>query len=395
MNISTLIYNIHLYKNDILTIKCSQKRTKSLHFCKEKMKFYSFTGNKIVEPTKYIDFINEVQGAKEYLNSLLFQTDLRIYSSYSSFINKFNNKKSRELGVVVNKELISRTPSAYKNSNSANTSLNYYFNKYGTKKLSEKLFFSNNKVIIKYIKELVNNDQSVTLLYNFLKSDKNYEQLFVTLIQKDPTQSKELLMHQILTGAKKPLEESKLGSSYSNYLSDEISQMLQMKKQLSCIEDEEIQKMYTSEYKKILKKRESTTHESFSVELRTLSRKISHRHIEFAYTEKEVDTFTLEDDEHIISLAKSNTELDVIGSTMSICVGSYSQRVEQGSCDIITVKSKTDDKYLVCLELIDKKYIVQAKMYCNTRLKENYPLLSKVQMYAQDRRLDINTRDMR
>lgn len=399
-------YNITSFeKLGILSIKEAKKHRYVSHFCKEKLKFYGFKGNMICSPLiplKLYHIKKYFKNDLEEYNNLLFQTNVseRDEKYTIKLINKFNNLKSRELGVIFSYSLISNILDKYKSRESLNSSLNYHFKKYGTKKLSSLVFTSHSKVIIRLIKHCVNDSQDVEYLYKFFSSPLYKEQELVRAVQAFDIKSYEfshlLLLYMIAVygGVKSPIERVLKLENIGNFseIFDDLDTVINVYNRALNHEDGvEILKTLAVKTKGYIDGK--TDHVNYNRELVRLLQQVKNVKVNFEYSQETIDTFNFSDDDVVISLAQDSSELLSMGSEMNICVGSYVDRVKTKRCDILSVKSAIDNNYLVCIELRGKS-IVQAKMAYNNRLVNDKDLLLKIQNYAAERSIGINTYDM-
>lgn len=116
----------------------------------------------------------------------------------------------------------------------------------------------------------------------------------------------------------------------------------------------------------------------------------------------EKSALDLTEPENNIHIAKDKLTLSQIGSSMNICVGSYGNYVEGGTCRIIYFVE--DDQPIACLELQkrgktadkkDYKYaLVQAKLRGNELVGHNHEMHSKVVAWCERHNIEIDTPDM-
>ena len=127
------------------------------------------------------------------------------------------------------------------------------------------------------------------------------------------------------------------------------------------------------------------------------------RKVQLAPFKLEKSVLKLTEPENNIHIAKDKLTLSKIGSSMNICVGSYGNYVEGGTCRIIYFLE--ENQPVACLELQkrgktedkkDYKYaLVQAKLKGNELVGFDHDMHSKVVAWCERHNIEIDTPDMK
>lgn len=119
--------------------------------------------------------------------------------------------------------------------------------------------------------------------------------------------------------------------------------------------------------------------------------KIKINKIRYTYQEELMNAFDNKSINNItFKVALSNRKLVDIGSKMGICVGGYTDRVENGSLFIVYMEQ--DNEYVGCLEISHNGYLHQAKSKYNRMLDDEK--LKALKEYCKMTNLTVDTSDV-
>lgn len=122
-------------------------------------------------------------------------------------------------------------------------------------------------------------------------------------------------------------------------------------------------------------------------------RKSTSTNKKFSYSKTVIKNMYFENDNYILTLALNTDELNLIGNTMNICVGSYGKDVWKKKTHIVSIKDKKADKYVACIQL-DAIFetVIQAKAPYNKKVEGE--VLNFVEQWIDSKNLKIKTCDL-
>ena len=130
-------------------------------------------------------------------------------------------------------------------------------------------------------------------------------------------------------------------------------------------------------------------HDVMSVDIK----KLKLDNVAFKYSEEEL-AINCKYENLSFTLAKDSYELIEVGSTMSICVGSYAREAADNDCHIVVVRDLNNEP-VMCIEL-NKAYtcVVQAKLSFNRTADANSELLNSLFIWMKHAKVIPDSSDI-
>jgi hypothetical protein len=117
---------------------------------------------------------------------------------------------------------------------------------------------------------------------------------------------------------------------------------------------------------------------------------MQHQKVEYKYTEEELKIEGNFNSFNFV-LGKDNHELNNVGSTMRICVGTYHNKVMSNRCKIVIAYNEKNEPK-ICIELTPNFHrIVQAKLFANKGIEENSEEFKAITQWIEANNLYVNT----
>lgn len=420
--LKTHVYNLIFFpEKNYIKVSRSAKRSDTVLFNKETNKIYRLSKNKVKFASGNINVTPE---SYEYLHNRLFKTsgimqhqDLKIIKSKNlkcmlnlDFLHKkFNKKISKDLQCVVD-EKVSDIRAIVK-----------HVYKDDTKKASKLYFGTSNKKLVSIFKDILNNNNRGVSLYQplfsnirvlLLKTKVDHNQLVTLCSTSFPSNTLYYLLFFLYLNTQFTFSVTKFINTYKTL--EIVLDDFRIVKQIYRTKNESLKPLLETFYKECSQRsylmitRESLNFPSLGFSNNNMTNfhgphygilnfinkeERDERDKEYFNNYESLSTkFDRLTDDLNITVAKNPLELKEIGNNLNICVGSYSDSVHNGNCNILILRNK-DKQDLCCIEVKGDK-IVQAKLKRNNRLSSNSILQQFVLDYSKKVNLKIDTRDI-